>query len=486
MSEGVPEGPESVYAREGTAAHALAEITARRVILESLTPQQYAKAIAAWRKEYDISDEAHGEMAEHADAYVAYLQFRLDANPGSQLLLEQRLPSGVPDCWGTSDAVIVSPTCVESVDFKYGLGVRVEAVGNPQLRLYGVGALEAFGDLLGEVERVRLTIFQPRLSHVATEELPAAELRAWRDSIIPIAESALGPDAPFGPSEEACRWCPVSGRCTAQLQWSVTRDFGTDFEKDRKEYDRRHDMVRNTRGPAKLHPCHDCGGEAKDWSQIHGTDGEHPDHYAPRCRSCHSKYDNVAREFTQKGRPATEAEKDRIKKVNSRKYGCGDCALVSNLGGLITHQKATGHEGQRGGPEIMDEVSLAEALDRIPMIEAWCKAVRDYCLDRVYSQGQPIPGYKVVLSGGRRVITDPEAALEALTAIGYALDEVSVRKPKGIGELEKLLKKDFSIAVGPFVQKSEGSPSLVPESDARLAIDPEGQAAVDFSREVEA
>jgi hypothetical protein len=52
---------------------------------------------------------------------------------------------------------------------------------------------------------------------------------------------------------------------------------------------------------------------------------------------------------------------------------------------------------------------------------------------------------------------------------------------RGIGELEKLLKQDFNIAVGPFVQKGPGSPSLVPESDRRAAINPEAGAAEDFA-----
>jgi len=353
MSEAVPEAPDNVYAREGTAAHALAEIMARNQLLGAVTGTR-----AAWREQYGISDEAEAEMAEHCQAYVGYLRSRLGEN--SQLLLEQRLPTGVPDCWGTSDAIIVSPSTVESVDLKYGLGVRVEAEGNPQLRLYGIGALESFGDLLGPVETVRLTIFQPRLNHVATEEIAAADLRAWRDSIIPTAELALGPDAPFGPSLETCRWCPVNGQCRAQAEYSTRQDFGLQAD-------------------------------------------------------------------------------------------------------------------------LMDEYELAEALARIPMIEAWCAAVRDYCLARVYSEGKPIPGYKVVMSGGRRVVTDPEAALEALTAIGYTLDQVSVRKVRGIGELEKLLGGDFGLAVGPFVQKTEGSPALVPESDKRPAVNPEAQAQQDFS-----
>lgn len=350
----------SVYAQEGTAAHALAELMAREQILRTVQGAKLAKALAAWRKEFDISDEAEAEMQEHAQRYVDYLKARLAEMPDSQLLLEQRLPTGVPDSWGTSDAVMVSPRELEIVDFKYGLGIRVEAVGNPQLRLYAVGALEAYGDLLGEVEYVRYTVFQPRLGHVACEELPATELRAWRDSIIPIAEEALGPDAHFGPSEDACRWCPASGQCVAQMEWATARDFGL---------------------------------------------------------------------------------------------------------------KA----------EVMDEHELAEALDQIPGIKAWCSAVEAYTLHRVYSEGKPIPGYKVVMSGGKRSVADHEGLIEAATAIGYPRDAVAVTKAKGIGELEKLLKDDFPIVAAPFIKKGDGSPSLVKESDKREAINPEGRAAADFA-----
>lgn len=356
----MPEEQESVYAREGTAAHALAELMARDQILGTVTMTALRKRLKDWREEYDILPEAEAEMMEHAQGYVDYLRERMAEMPGSQLLLEQKLPTGVPSSWGTSDAVLVSPTDLEIVDFKYGMGVRVEAVGNPQLRLYGVGALEAYGDLLGDVQQVRCTVYQPRIHHLATEEISAADLRAWRDSIIPTAELALGPDAPFGPSEDACRWCPAAGQCKAQMEWATARDFGIQ-------------------------------------------------------------------------------------------------------------------------PDTMTEDELAAALDQVPGIKAWCAAVEAYSLNRVYSEGKPIPGYKVVLSGGKRSISDHAGLIEAATAIGYTRDEVAVTKAKGIGELEKLLKGDFEIVAAPFVKKSEGSPSLVPESDRRQAINPEGRAAEDFS-----
>lgn len=46
--------------------------------------------------------------------------------------------------------------------------------------------------------------------------------------MIPAAKLALGDSAPFGPSETACRWCPISGNCKAQLDAVLAADFGTE------------------------------------------------------------------------------------------------------------------------------------------------------------------------------------------------------------------------------------------------------------------
>jgi hypothetical protein len=360
MTEAAPPDEGSSYANEGTAAHEMAELMAREQILGSITKAQKTKALKVWRKQYDISEEAEEDMVVHGQGYVDYLKERMLEHPGSVLLLEQRLPTGIKDSWGTSDSVIVSFDYIESCDYKYGAGVKVEAERNPQTRLYGVGALEAYGDLLGDVQMVRLTVYQPRLNHVVWEEIPASELREWRDSLIPIAESALGPDAPFGPSDSACRWCPASGSCMAQMEWATERDFGVK-------------------------------------------------------------------------------------------------------------------------PDFMSEDELAKSLDDIPLIKKWCAAVESHALDAVYSKGQEIPGYKVVMSGGKRSVTDSEGLINTAIAIGYTRDEVSNTKARGIGELEKILKKDFGLVAGPFVTKGTGSPSLVPESDRRTAINPETQAAEDFA-----
>lgn len=356
LAESLPEPPESLYAAEGTAAHALAEVLARLTLLQV---DADASALDAWREQYPEYAPDEPEMAQYGQDYTALLSQLLAVYPNSVLMLEQRLPTGVPQSWGTSDAVIVSPTHVQIVDYKYGQGVRVEPEGNSQLRLYAVGALEAYGTLLGEVTEVLMTVFQPRLGHVATATMTPADLLAWRDGIIPTAEVALAPDAPFGPSETACRWCPARGQCTAQLEWATKRDFGS--------------------------------------------------------------------------------------------------------------------------PALLSPALLSQTLEAVPAIEQWCAAVRETALELAYGQGVEIPGFKVVLSGGRRSVTDPDGALEYLYATGYEREQVAETKIKGIGELERLLGKDsFADQMSPFVSKSEGKPAIVPDSDGRPAIDAGSQAAKDF------
>lgn len=54
-----------------------------------------------------------------------------------------------------------------------------------------------------------------------------------------------------------------------------------------------HQRVSRVRAKAIEHPCIDCSKAAAHWSQIHGTTGQEPEHYEPRCVPCHRTYDGV-------------------------------------------------------------------------------------------------------------------------------------------------------------------------------------------------
>lgn len=55
---------------------------------------------------------------------------------------------------------------------------------------------------------------------------------------------------------------------------------------------RRHRAVYKAKGKASEHECGSCGKAAMDWSQIHDSDPDDVNSYAPLCRSCHLKYDS--------------------------------------------------------------------------------------------------------------------------------------------------------------------------------------------------
>ena len=162
----------SPYAEEGTLAHLAAELAAADAF--GIGP--------AWTGEGSGFD---ADMLEAAQAYASALAaMAADMGPLTQIRLEQQVDTGVPECWGTADAVLVSLNVLHVVDFKYGKGVIVSAEDNPQLMLYAVGALDAY-DLLSTVTEVRMTIFQPRVDNISTVTMTADDLRAWRDTVIP-------------------------------------------------------------------------------------------------------------------------------------------------------------------------------------------------------------------------------------------------------------------------------------------------------------
>lgn len=225
MASKVPPSPASQYAEEGTLAHELAEIEASRHF-GHITPRQRTLRFNKWRKRAEEFGLDIDEARRHVSEYVDHLQEHAEQHVRTLVMLEQRLASGIEGVWGTSDAVLVSPDHVTIVDLKYGQGYIVSAVNNPQLTLYALGALDTYGDVLGTTERVTMVVFQPRLNHVSSTTVSAAELREWREWARERAELAMSDDAPFNPSEEACRWCPANGVCRARVEYMTARDFG--------------------------------------------------------------------------------------------------------------------------------------------------------------------------------------------------------------------------------------------------------------------
>lgn len=158
----------SPYAAEGTEAHALAEKT--------------LKDFRAGGPPEVISDNS--EMKEaiqfYVDTVVEKFTEARQASPDARLLIEQHLDFSkyVPQGFGTGDCLIISDKILEVCDLKYSKGVEVSAKGNSQMRLYALGAIEA-QEMFWGFDRVRMTIIQPRIGNVSSEELSVEDLKAW-------------------------------------------------------------------------------------------------------------------------------------------------------------------------------------------------------------------------------------------------------------------------------------------------------------------
>lgn len=216
LSESLPEPPGSEYASEGTHAHMVAEFKLQRATA-GLSTRQFNKAM----KNAQDSPYWSKVMDDATDFYVDHVLEALTAAgwPNADLCIEQRVDFSrwVPEGFGTSDSIIVTDGLMEVIDFKYGQGVRVQAKNNPQLRLYALGAYSLFSSLY-DMDRIRMTIIQPRLDHVDTDEISAKELLIWAaEEVAPRARMAVeGTD--YTASGDWCRWCPAKAVCRTRAE----------------------------------------------------------------------------------------------------------------------------------------------------------------------------------------------------------------------------------------------------------------------------
>lgn len=202
------------YTKEGTLAHEVAEAV---VDWSDLSPD--IKPLYGDLEDYldyKIGAEDRGavtqEMIQCAEAYRDYIQ-ELITDDNAVVLLEQRLDFSpwVPDGFGTGDCIIIQAHRLDVVDYKYGKGVAVSAEDNSQMRLYGLGALNDFGDIY-DIQEVGMHIFQPRINNVSMELLTDGELLSWGEAVKPIAKKAAKGEGDYC-SGEHCRFCPHAGAC---------------------------------------------------------------------------------------------------------------------------------------------------------------------------------------------------------------------------------------------------------------------------------
>lgn len=193
----------SEYAEWGTMCHELGELALRNrllgehiVIPEGRFDAEMFTAVAAYRTYVEELISQYGEEP------VIFIEERLDFS------------RWVPHGFGTGDLVLifVAAKTVVVVDLKGGQGIRVDAEDNPQLKLYGAGALDLCAGIC-DIENVRVCIAQPRKEHFDDWTISAPELLAWLErTVAPIAQIAMAGTGKLAAGDH-CVFCKAKAQC---------------------------------------------------------------------------------------------------------------------------------------------------------------------------------------------------------------------------------------------------------------------------------
>ena len=264
MEKGQPDKGSS-FADQGTAAHFLAEqiltgdaypILDREIAVWSdpvtkgsgcnwtnPDPSRFKEGISSMEINFFTVDS---EMAENVEHYVNLVK---EYTTGGELLVEQTIDisaiTGEEGAAGTSDAVVIHKDEIIIIDLKYGRGVEVNAENNEQLMIYALGALAKY-EMLGDFERVRLVIIQPRVSRAPSEwSISVEQLRKFGETVLYKASLALAildysnvQLDELSPSEAACKWCKAKAKCPAlsnHIQDAIGAEFGEITTADKTE-----------------------------------------------------------------------------------------------------------------------------------------------------------------------------------------------------------------------------------------------------------
>lgn len=372
----------TIYAAEGTAAHELLEM-----VLTGETPAAGYVGRIIKADGFDI--EVDEEMAE----YIQGVADRVKDYQGDDgvLFVEQQLYYAdyidVPreEGWGTGDVVIARGDEIIVIDLKYGKGTWVDVKENPQLMLYGLGALDKFNGIAGDFTRVRLVIDQPRISEKPSEwDTTVEALEAW-------------------------------GRSTARS------------------------VVNTCKSAEMLH-----AKELNTWEETFLRPGEE------QCKFC-------------KAKAVCSALRESVKETI---FGADDACTPEEFDEVTAHVQ----------PKAFADDWLAVCLNKVDLIEDWCKALRAEADHRLLNGGS-VPGYKVVAGKkGHRAWSDANAVEELFKSMRLKTEEMYSLKLITPTAAEKLAKAK---TIGPrqwpklqaLITQADGKPHVAPVSDPRPALD---------------
>ena len=214
LTENIPD-VETEYAKEGSLAHAIAELKLKKINDKGLTARKFNAEMKKLKADPLYKEEMQGYTDDYVD-FIKEQMYSWDSPPS--MAVEQRIDVSayVPDGFGTSDCVLIGGDTLHVIDFKYGKGVVVEAENNKQMMLYALGAWLNY-NLIYDIKKVKMTIYQPRVNNVDTWECSLDFLKTFALEISAKAEQAYKGEGEFKAGSH-CQFCKVKATCRTRAE----------------------------------------------------------------------------------------------------------------------------------------------------------------------------------------------------------------------------------------------------------------------------
>ena len=168
------------------------------------------------------------EMEDCAEGYCSFVMEQIEKAKQTckdpAVMVEQHLDysayTGIEGSFGTGDCIVCGDGLLHIIDYKHGLGILVSAEENTQLLCYALGAYDML-DGIYDIDRISMTIYQPRRDNISTFNVTKDWLLTWAEEVLrPGSQLAYEGKGDFKAGDH-CRFCRAKATCRKRAEHNL-------------------------------------------------------------------------------------------------------------------------------------------------------------------------------------------------------------------------------------------------------------------------
>lgn len=203
------------YANEGTLMHELVALEAERMLTPKFDTKEFQQEYQLRLASIQADSLYDTEMLDYVESYLEKLREHINDCQARQkefsFYLEhtmQAIVNGV-NLSGTADSIIETDDTLYITDFKYGMGIFVDAQDNDQLMMYALLYMLTTGK---SFKNFSFSIVQPRIDNVQTFTYPLSTMQAFNTRVLQAIEDVVENKGQMAMGDW-CKYCKAKPRC---------------------------------------------------------------------------------------------------------------------------------------------------------------------------------------------------------------------------------------------------------------------------------